>query len=183
MRPSRSLAPLIGPMLFACLFAVSAQGSAASDDFDAGLQAFRTGDTNGALQIWKRLANQGNSTAQYNLGVVYERGKGVGANIPQAMIWYRKAAENGRPDAQNNLGVLYAEGRGIPRDLEKAYIWLTLSMAQGYRPAVANRQLVEVQLSEAQRAAVKKRLWTYYANYVEPFQGKDTAAAVLPTTP
>lgn len=183
MRPSQPLAVTARLSFLLFLLLGYALAASAADDFEAGVRAFRAGDTANALSIWKRLAESGNSTAQYNLGVVYEQGKGVTVNIPQAMIWYRKAAEKGRPDAQNNLGVLYAEGRGVQRDLEKAYIWLTLAMSQGYQPAIANRKLIEGQLQDVHREAIKKRLWTYYTNYVEPFQGANTASVSLPASP
>ena len=41
----------------------------------------------------KLLAEQGNATAQYNLGVMYHGGGGVPENYVEAVKWYRLAAE------------------------------------------------------------------------------------------
>ena len=54
--------------------------------------------------------------AQYNLGVMYENGRGVPQNDAEAVKWYRKAAEQGLASAQNNLGVMYANGEGVPQN-------------------------------------------------------------------
>ena len=61
-----------------------------------------------------QAAEQGNATAQYNLGVMYTNGQeGVRQDYAQAVHWYRKAAEQGDVDAQVNLGWLYDNGQGV----------------------------------------------------------------------
>ncbi len=40
------------------------------------------------------LAEQGNATAQYRLGVMYDGGFGVAQDYAEAMKWYRLAAES-----------------------------------------------------------------------------------------
>jgi len=57
----------------------------AAADNAAGLAAASRGDYAQALTIWKPLAEQGDAVAQYNLGVLYERGQGVGADAVEAM--------------------------------------------------------------------------------------------------
>jgi TPR repeat protein len=42
-----------------------------------------------------KLAEQGNTNAQYILGKMYAEGKGVAQNNAEAVKWYRKAAERG----------------------------------------------------------------------------------------
>jgi uncharacterized protein len=45
---------------------------------------------------WYRLAaEQGNASAQYNLGVMYEKGQGVPQDYKTAVKWFRLAAEQG----------------------------------------------------------------------------------------
>ncbi len=46
-------------------------------DFDDGVGAYLRGDYATALQEFRRLAEQGDATAQYNLGVMYLKGFGV----------------------------------------------------------------------------------------------------------
>lgn len=49
------------------------------------------------------MAAKGDADAQYNLGLIYEKGKGVPENDAVAVSWYRKAAEQGHVEAQKNL--------------------------------------------------------------------------------
>lgn len=42
-------------------------------------------------------------TAQYNLALCYEYGKGVEKNKSEAIKWYRKSAEQGLSDAKKAL--------------------------------------------------------------------------------
>src|SRR5206468_4449043 len=79
---------------------------------------------------------QNDAKAQYNLGVCYEKGEGVGqveaerarlfgmAGDPvEAVKWYRKAAEQNYATAQNNLGLCYEQGKGVAKDLVEAPKW------------------------------------------------------------
>ena len=85
---------------------------------------------------WYRLgAEQGYAGAQFNLGVMYDRGKGVPEDDVEAVRWYRLAAEQGDADAQSNLGVKYANGEGVPEDDVEAVRWYRLAAEQGYAGA------------------------------------------------
>ena len=46
------------------------------------------------------LIKQGDTNAQFNLGVMYEDGRGVTQDYQEAVKWYRKAAEQGDAEAQ-----------------------------------------------------------------------------------
>jgi uncharacterized protein len=52
-------------------------GVAAAGPLEDGEAAYQKGDYTAALQILRPLAEQGNSTAQNNLGVMYADGHGV----------------------------------------------------------------------------------------------------------
>ena len=65
-----------------------------------------------AVGLFKYAAEQGIAKAQYNLGVIYERGRGVQQSQKVAFEWYEKAAEQSFANAQYNLGVMYTNGRG-----------------------------------------------------------------------
>ena len=89
--------------------------------FQEGLAAAKSGDYSTAMREWRPLAEQGNAGAQFNLGIMYEKGQGVLQNHAAAAHWYRKAAEQGHAKAQNNLGGLYGRGLGVLRDFVQAF--------------------------------------------------------------
>lgn len=128
--------------------------SSAQAGFREGLAAYYRLDYAAALKEWLPLAERGDASAQYQLGILHYRGDGVVQDYGQAAKWFRRAAERGDVDAQFNLGLLYAEGKGMPRNLVRARMWFALA-AQGYETrrdqdwAVANRTL-----------AARRRDWT-----------------------
>lgn len=84
------------------------------------------------------MAIQGDATAQTNLGVMFEQGRGVPKNYIEAVDWYKRAAMHGNAAAQFNLGVMFDQGRGVQRDYNQAIDWFRKSAIQGYSPAQYN---------------------------------------------
>ncbi len=112
-----------------CLFALIGQALA-----DALSEAARTDlaeDHAKAAKLYRPLAKQGNSVAQYSLGFLYERGKGVPQNYKEAARWYRLAADQGDVNAQWSLGGMYRFGHGIQQDYKEAVKWYRLAADQG----------------------------------------------------
>jgi TPR repeat protein len=100
-------------------------------DFQAGMDANNREDYSTALREWQPLAEQGDALAQYNLGVLYRKGRGVPQDDVQARQWYEKAAVQGQAKAQFNLGTLYFNGSGVPKDYQQALRWFRLAADQG----------------------------------------------------
>ena len=48
-----------------------------------------------AFKWFKLSANQGNNSAQYNLGIMYANGKGVRQDHAEAKEWFGKSCDNG----------------------------------------------------------------------------------------
>ncbi len=124
-----------------------------------------TQDDATAVTWFRKAAEQGLPKAQFNLGVAYDRGRGVSQDGGQARAWLHKAAEQGLSKAQFNLGVLLANGRGGPRDYASAYAWVAVAVAQssGETQQRYARALVQIadrldpqQLAEAERTAREK---------------------------
>ena len=90
---------------------------------DEGVVAYNRGDYATALREWRPLAEQGDAEAQFNLGLMYYKGRGVPQDYAEAVKWYRKAAEQGVAEAQYNLGFMYNNGQGIPQDYAEAARW------------------------------------------------------------
>ena len=76
-------------------------------------------------------AEQGETDAQRNLGIMYAEGEGVPQDITQAVYWFSKAAEKGDAEVQIYLGIIYAKGVHVPQDYEKSIYWLTKAAKQG----------------------------------------------------
>ena len=91
-----------------------------------------------AFSMYKNLASNNDSYAQYRLGVMYDNGISVLENDKEAVKWYTLAAEQGEVRAQSNLGVMYDDGEGVPENDEVAVKWYTLAAEQGYVEAQIN---------------------------------------------
>jgi TPR repeat protein len=85
---------------------------------------------------YQNAADQGYFLAEYNLGVLYEKGWGVGKDEGQAVAWYRRAAEQGFVLAQFNLGNMLRNGQGVRRDYVEALQWLHKAADQGNADAL-----------------------------------------------
>ncbi len=130
-------------------------GAQAQPGFEDGLLAYHRGDHRVAMEIWRPLAEQGHASAQFSLGLLYDRGEGVLPNPKQAAKWYHKAADQGDPDAQLNLGLMYAQGDGLKKNYATAYKWFSLAFfhypAGEYRDnAFKNRENVAAAMTTAQ---------------------------------
>src|ERR1019366_7102480 len=71
------------------------------------LDAYLRDDYATALRLWVPLANQGEGSSQFGLGMLYENGQGVPQDYAEAVKWYRKAADQGYSSAQLHLGHMY----------------------------------------------------------------------------
>jgi TPR repeat protein len=78
------------------------------------------------------------AAAQYNLGVCYRDGEGVGKDEEEAAIWFRKAADQNLALAQYNLGVCYDNGQGVAKDSLKAVKWYRKAADQNLAYAQCN---------------------------------------------
>lgn len=88
-----------------------------------GYEAAVRGDYQTAFKLWLPLAEQGEADAQYNLGVMYDNGRGVKQDDFEAVKWYRKAAEQGTAQAQAQLGFAYILGKGVQFNKSLAKEW------------------------------------------------------------
>ena len=99
-RPSAALIPILS--VLAVLMACPILAGPVED----ATEAYRRGDFQTAYQLIKPRAEEGDATAQFFLGFMYDEGKGVPQDYAEAARWYRKAAEQGNKAAQHNLGLM-----------------------------------------------------------------------------
>ena len=85
--------------LAALLLALGLSGAANAGQHDDALAAANRGDYATAFRLYRPLADQGNASAQDNLGLMYAKGEGVPQNNAEAVKWFRLAAVQGNASA------------------------------------------------------------------------------------
>ena len=98
----------------------------------------------------RKLADQGDAEAQFQMGVRYHNGEDVPQDDTQAMQWFLRSAEQGHVDAQSHLGAYYWAGRGVPEDLSKAYFWSAIALAEGDDNSKSRLEGLASQMTPAQ---------------------------------
>ena len=68
------------------------------------------------FEDYKKMAAQGDSEAQYHLGLCYEFGRGVARNRQIAIEWWQKAARQGHALAQAQLKLCHNSANKAPKD-------------------------------------------------------------------
>jgi TPR repeat protein len=114
-----------------------------------------------AEKWFRKAALKGYDKAQYNLGVLCEKGMGIPQDIKEAKKWKLKAAEQGEARAQNYYGVKYAKGEGVERDYTLAYMWLRLAVMQGNRLARKNIAILAEKMTPEQISAAEHMVLTW----------------------
>jgi TPR repeat protein len=89
---------------------------ARSADIESALRAFEEGDYATVRRDAEPLAKAGDPSAQFILGLLYERGYDGPPDELQAAYWYRKAADQGLGQAEDALKALRQSGRGFTID-------------------------------------------------------------------
>lgn len=92
----------------------------------------------------KSLAEQGDANAQNDLGILYEKGKGVAKNYTEAWKWYSQAIRQGHAGAADNRSNLAlhvmtrAQGAEVDRNMK---VWVQKSFEK-------NRPMLEMRVKE-----------------------------------
>ncbi|HEX5360342.1 MAG TPA: hypothetical protein VFW49_04530 [Fluviicoccus sp.] len=96
-----------------------------------------------ALKWFHKSAQLGDPSGQFNLGMMYANGYGIGKNQTEAARWFKLSADQGKANAQLNLGLMYLSGRGVPQNTAEGMRLLRLSAEQGDKNAQANLDAIE----------------------------------------
>jgi TPR repeat protein len=110
-----------------------------------------------SLQEMQKLAEAGDTDAQWQMGVRYHDGQGVPQDDARAVRWFQLAAERGNVAAQGALGAYYWRGRGVPADLSKAYFWSAIAMAQGDEMSKSRIEGLSSQMTPAQISVARQQ--------------------------
>lgn len=71
--------------------------------FQKGLEEYKAGRHDIALQLFLKAANQGYGKAQFQCAIMYENGEGTEQDLGQASDWMSKAAAQGEKGASSEL--------------------------------------------------------------------------------
>lgn len=96
---------------------------------------------NTAFQIANEQAALGDEKAALLLGMLYDRGIGVGADPGQALAWYQKSGKNAVTDFI--LGTYYVEGQGVAKDEAKGLQQLQHSVDNKFAYADFNMAVLQ----------------------------------------
>jgi TPR repeat protein len=125
--------------------------------------AYQRKDYDTAFQEFKALAEQGDSTAQSSLGILYELGKGVAKDYALAARWYTLSAEQGNDNGQYNLATMYYQGSGVPKDIVTACTWWSIATRSNNGAARNSMQLCLRHLDEKGRSQYERRVEEWLA--------------------
>jgi len=136
-----------------------------AQDLRRGEEAYARGDYATALREWGSLAQHDDAAGQYNLGRMYDSGRGVTQDYRKAVKWYLKSAEQGFATAQFATGWMYYVGHGVIKDIVYAHMWANIAASKGETAAgetweILAKEMTVTQLAEAQKLArecVKKQ--------------------------
>ena len=161
--------------------------------FLAGL-VFVLFTTSAMGDIWDSLfkeklaeASNGNAEAQYDVGTMYQNGRGVKADRDKAIAWYRKAAaqgesksisrlqlmqanatrfektaseaKDGNADSQYDLGNMHMKGVGTNIDYRQAVKTFEQSASQGHIKSAYKLGLIYYEGNDIKRDGKKAYKW------------------------
>ena len=84
-----------------------------------------------AVAWYRKAAEQGEASAQEELGMRFFTGKGVAKDLPAAFALWRKVADQGVATGQARLGLCYGYGLGVAKDPILAASWWRKAAEQG----------------------------------------------------
>ncbi len=125
-------AVILTTMLVAGVLSGPVVEASASDSLEAAKRAIRLKDYSTAASLYRLSALEGDTDSMYQLGVLFQMGRGVSKDHSKAVEWYKKAAEQGHVKAQFNLGAMYESGWGTTPDYKMAYDYYRKAAAQGH---------------------------------------------------
>ena len=130
------------------------------------------GQTAEALQLFEKLAAEGDDRAMVLLGVYYHQGDKVQQDYDKAMDWFLRAFARQNAAAFVYLGAMHYEGHGVPQNKKIAYcVFLTTHMGglgSQTTQLRSNRYLRRI-LNELSREDVKDCLSHYTLGYIRAY--------------
>ena len=107
----------------------------------------------------RSLAAAGDPAAQYEVGVRFADGRGVGRDPKLALTWLEKAGQQGLPMAQYRLGSVYEKGIGADRDPVLALSWYGKAAEAGNVRAMHNLAVMAAEGAAGKPDYAKAAQW------------------------
>ena len=148
--------------VLACTSGMASESVVAAPTIQEAEFAYERGDYTQAARLFGPLAEQGIAAAQFYLGLMYEKGRGVRQDHSTALTWFLKAATQGYAGPQSNIGLIYERGRGVRKDVVRALMWYSIAatMLSGNEQKIAiqrrdhlTAQMTSAQIEQAQEMA------------------------------
>ncbi len=121
-------------------------------DFQTALDAYNAGDFETAYNEWLPLAEKDSAEAQFNIGLMFDRGEGREQDFERALEWYVRSAENGFARGQFRLGEMHEVGRGVERNLIQARKWFAIAGESRYPNARKRKKKVAKEMTPGEIA-------------------------------
>jgi TolA-binding protein len=109
---------------------IGASANLNKGDYNKATEAYNNGDYASALAEFEPLASQGNISAQYHIGFMYENGMAVRQDYVHAHMWYSVAASNGDAGAARNR--TFIQDSMTPSQIEQAQEMARNCLNSGY---------------------------------------------------
>lgn len=110
-------------------------------------------------RLYRVAADQGVATAMFNLGRMFDRGRGVARNPGAAAGWYVRAAQANHAGAQAAVGAMYEFGEGVALDLAEALRLYRLSADKGDPQGMTSLGYLYAQGKGVARDHAEARKW------------------------
>ena len=134
-----------------------------------------------AAYWYGKAAASGNAPAQYRLGTLYERGKGVAKDLKAALGWYERSASLGNVKAMHNAAVLAANSDQEKSDYARAFKWFSLGAAHGLKDSQFNLAIL-LERGLGTKANPREALFWYSAAAQQNDADANKRAGVLAKT-
>ena len=119
-----------------CLLFWACTSFALVTQYQEAVNAYKRKDYEKAYQLILPLAKKGFSKAQYSLGVMYEKGKGVNKDSDKAQKWFQFAANQGLAKAQKKINPKHKDN---PKTLAGKHINLDSVSLKNGLDALSNK--------------------------------------------
>lgn len=101
-------------------------------------ERFQNGAYTENLPLIRKLAEEGDATAQYYMGEAYYSGWGVQLDNQVALVWIQKSAQQENKQAENLMGIFYHLGGPVDPDPATSLEWFKKAANHGDESAQVN---------------------------------------------